>query len=133
MITREADYAIRACLYLSRQTAAGIHSVATAEIAREMDIPYRFLRNLVLRLTHAGIVKSRRGKGGGVGLARSPDKLTVLDVVRVVAPESTTLNRCLPRDKSCARAGICTFRRALKTVQEGLDGQLGAITFQSLC
>jgi Rrf2 family nitric oxide-sensitive transcriptional repressor len=133
VITRETDYAIRACLYLSRRAREGGERVSTAEIAREMDIPYRFLRNLILRLARAGVLRSRRGRGGGVSLAHSPGKLTVLDVVRVMAPESTSLNRCLPHGGACSRSGICTFRRALRRVQEAIDHKLGAMTFDRLC
>lgn len=132
MITREADYAIRVCLYLARQPAES-GAVATADMARAMDIPYRFLRKLVMRLAHAGVITSRRGKGGGVRLARDPGALTLLEVVRSVAPESTWLNRCLVHGEACTRSPHCAIRSALQVVQDTLDHQLGSLTFNNLC
>lgn len=132
MITREADYAIRVCLHLARQQRAGATVVGTAAMAQELDIPYRFLRKLVLRLVRCGLVASRRGKGGGVSLAHRPESLTVLTVLRAVAPEATTLNLCLMDGSACRRSGQCTVHRALATVQKTLDRELGRLTFARL-
>jgi len=132
MITREADYAIRVCLHLARQQVAGVAMVGTAAMAQELDIPYRFLRKLVLRLVRLGLLSSRRGKGGGVSLARRPETLTVLEVLRAVAPECTTLNICLLDGRSCRRSRQCTIHRALSTVQATLDRELGRLTLASL-
>jgi Rrf2 family nitric oxide-sensitive transcriptional repressor len=132
MITREADYAIRVCLHLARQQRAGVARTGTAAMAKELEIPYRFLRKLVLRLVRLGLVASRRGKGGGVCLARRPDALTVRDVLSAVAPESTTLNICLMDGCGCRRSRQCTIHRALATVQATLDRELGRLTFARL-
>ncbi|MEI8139570.1 MAG: Rrf2 family transcriptional regulator [bacterium] len=55
MITRETDYSMRLVLALAERHKKGILSASSAEIAAEMDIPYRFLRKLVKRLVVGGI------------------------------------------------------------------------------
>ena len=84
MLTREADYAVRIVLLLA---APDNPEGCTAEdIRKELKLPFAFLRNLLRRLADAGIAENKRGRAGGVTLAKKPAKLTVLDVVSAVAP-----------------------------------------------
>jgi len=54
------------------------------EIGRRQDIPPRYLEQIFQRLRRAGLVVSKRGPGGGYLLARSPDEITLADVVTAV-------------------------------------------------
>lgn len=130
MINRETDYAIRAVLCLAQ--AGGSASASTSEVARTMDIPYRFLRKLVRPLVRSGIVSSRRGKGGGLTLKRKPSEISLLDVVQAFAPAATKLSRCVDGRSRCARMGYCTVHRELEQVQRMVDTRLGALTFEQL-
>lgn len=131
MITREADYAIRIALALARRV--GDTAVMSAEpISKEMDIPYRFVRKIAGKLVRAGIVRSTRGRAGGLRLARRPSALTVLDVLLAVAPASVTLNACLLDPRTCRRIGHCEVHGPLATVQAQIERGLAAITFADL-
>ena len=55
-----------------------------ADIAIAQDIPPRFLENILLALRRAGLVQSRRGAEGGFRLSRSPELITLADVLRAV-------------------------------------------------
>ena len=132
MITREADYAIRVCLYLASSVKRGGGLASTAVMARELGIPYRFLRKLVLRLVNAGIVASRRGKGGGIRLIVPPRELALSAVVRAFAPEMVTLNACLAGKNRCTRSGFCPVHRELAAIQLTVDRRLDRITFDRL-
>ena len=132
MITREADYAIRAVLALARRRREGQGSASTAELSAEMEIPYRFLRKLVKRLVQARLVASRRGKGGGLILVCEPARVTLLDVIRAIGPAGARLSVCVVNPGLCGRSGFCSVHRVLRSAQQGLDRDLGAVTFADL-
>ena len=80
-VTARGDYAVRAAVELA---AAGGESRKVAEVASAQNIPARFLENILLALRRAGLVQSRRGADGGFRLTRSPDLITLADVLRAV-------------------------------------------------
>jgi len=67
-ITRQADYALRAILYLSR--LAPNERAATKKIAEEQKIPPSFLAKIISQLSIAKLIDTSRGARGGVVLAR---------------------------------------------------------------
>ncbi|GAB4086659.1 RrF2 family transcriptional regulator [Myceligenerans cantabricum] len=81
-ISARADYAVRAAAELA---AADHHAPVRAEaLASAQGIPYRFLEGILSDLRRDGLVVSQRGAGGGYRLARSPEKVTIADVIRAV-------------------------------------------------
>jgi len=131
LITRETDYAIRATLYLAKQQDQ-TQSVSTAELSEEMAIPYRFLRKIVSKLVAAGLVMSRRGKGGGLSLAREPRNISLMEIIRAVDPDAVLLNRCLADVTRCNRSLYCGIHSELARMQEQLDAGLAAVTLASM-
>ena len=131
MITRETDYAIRATLYLAQQQDP-TRSVSTSELSEEMAIPYRFLRKIVSKLVAAELVMSRRGKGGGLSLAREPQRISLMEIIQAVDPETLLLNRCLTDVTRCDRALYCGIHMELSRMQEQLDAGLAAVTLASI-
>lgn len=81
-ISARADYAVRAVVALARQ-ADGSPMSAEA-VARDRDIPHRFLEGILVDLRRAGVVVSRRGASGGYVLARPANLISVADVMRAV-------------------------------------------------
>jgi Rrf2 family protein len=80
-VSAKVDYALRAVIELA---GAGDGPVKGERIAQAQEIPLKFLENILGDLRHAGLVRSQRGAEGGYWLARSPDEITVADVVRAV-------------------------------------------------
>ncbi len=130
MITRETDYAIRALLFLALQGDKQI--VSTTVLAEEMDIPYRFLRRIVLRLVAQGLINSVRGKAGGLRLAKSPAAVSLLDVVGAVDPDAITMNICLTGEHGCSRAPHCAVHEELAAIQQQLHRSLADISLATL-
>lgn len=80
MLSKSAEYALRAlhCLaYLP-----GGSPVPAARLAEHVDVPENYLSKLLHRLQQEGILRSRRGRGGGFSLARRPGAIALADVVR---------------------------------------------------
>jgi Rrf2 family protein len=66
----------------SRQDPAA--ALRGVEIAAAQSIPKKFMENILFDLRRAGFIKARRGAGGGYQLARSPDSMTLADIIRAV-------------------------------------------------
>jgi Rrf2 family protein len=81
-VSAKVDYAVRAGAELA--AAAGAGPVKGDSIAQAQGIPLKFLENILLDLKHAGLVQSQRGAEGGYWLARSPEEISLADVIRAV-------------------------------------------------
>jgi len=84
-VSARADYGMCAVLELARSYAQSPERLVTSEqIAREQNIPAKFLEGILRELRQANIVISRRGPVGGYRLAAAPDSITVADVIRAL-------------------------------------------------
>ena len=63
MLSKKSQYAFQALMYLSEKENEG--PVLIAEISKKKKIPLKFLENILLELKKAGILESKKGKGGG--------------------------------------------------------------------
>jgi Rrf2 family protein len=119
-------------MLLAERERDGDSGAASLEIAREMDIPYRFLRKLVKRMVAARLVNSQRGKGGGLTLGREAGRITLYDVLQAMSPMATRLSNCRSKGTLCSRARICGMHRAIHKIQGSVDRQLRDVTIASL-
>jgi len=81
MLPKTAEYALRAVVLLAgnpQQTASA------DQIALRTKVPRRYLHLVLQDLVRAGLVRSQPGPGGGYALDRSPEKVSILDVVNAV-------------------------------------------------
>jgi Rrf2 family protein len=88
----KADYAIRAVAELARRG----EPTKCRDVAQAQDIPLKYLVNILSDLRRARIVRSQRGADGGYWLMRSPDKLTLAEVMEAVMGALTTVGGELP-------------------------------------
>jgi len=88
-VTLKGDYALRAIFDLALQKPG--KPIRIADIAKRQKIPQKFLELILSGLKQGGFVESRRGAEGGYLMARSPDTITVGQVLRFV--EGTRLGR----------------------------------------
>src|SRR5271166_558696 len=72
-----------AVIYLAQRRLEN-RPVPIREIAEAQGIPESFLTQILLKLKGAGLVLSTRGSAGGYRLARSPEQISLLDVLSVV-------------------------------------------------
>jgi Rrf2 family protein len=106
-ITRQADYAVRAALYLARLPAGS--RAPTAQIARDQGIPPTFLAKIISQLSVAGIVHATRGARGGVSLARPPAEVSLLEIVEAI-DGPVALNECTLNPAACPMSNDCPIR-----------------------
>ncbi|MEO6612451.1 MAG: Rrf2 family transcriptional regulator [Chitinophagaceae bacterium] len=82
MLSKKSQYAFKALTYLAAKFNEG--PVLISEIAKKKKIPLKFLENILLELKKAGILESKKGKGGGYFLKKEPSKVKVAQVIRLV-------------------------------------------------
>ncbi len=107
MISRTAEYALRAVVYLATHPGSPI---SRSDIAEATCVPVEYLTKILQELDRADIVSSHRGPSGGYQLVIDPDVATVLDVVNVVSE--------VPRVRECplgieSHSNLCPLHRRL--------------------
>ncbi len=127
-ITRQADYAVRAVLHLTR---SGDQRTATSMIAEEQHIPPSFLAKIVSQLSIAGLLHTSRGARGGVVLARPAKDITLLEVVEAI-DGPIQLNECVGDNGTCSFDDHCPLRPIWCDAQEDLVGRLRNTNFADI-
>jgi len=82
MLSKKSQYAFKALMYLAQNTDKG--PVLIAEIAKKKKIPLKFLENILLELKKAGVLESKKGKGGGYYFAVPPAQVPIARVMRLL-------------------------------------------------
>jgi Rrf2 family iron-sulfur cluster assembly transcriptional regulator len=98
-----------------------------ANVARRQGISVKYLEQIIIPLKKASYIQSVRGPKGGHQLARSPDEITVGEIVALLE-KGTTLAECSDNDGSCERASTCLTRRLWKEAAQAMFDRLNAIT-----
>lgn len=125
-ITRQADYAIRAVLHLSRLDQG--KRASTSQIALEQRIPPSFLAKIVSQLSVAGLLQTSRGARGGVSLARTANDITLLEVIEAI-DGPILLNECVADEANCTFSEDCPLRPVWCDAQAELVTRLQSTTF----
>jgi len=128
-ITRQADYAVRAVLYLARLGLS--ERAATSQVAQEQHIPPSFLAKIISQLSIAGLLHTSRGARGGVTLAREPKDITLLEVIEAI-DGPIMLNECAGDSGSCTFDEKCPLRPVWCEAQRDLVTRLKATSFAQL-
>lgn len=118
-LTRRADYAVRAMISLARN--GGLYS--GSRIAAEMDIPPRFVAQVMGDLVQAGLVSARTGRSGGYRLAHPPSAISILAIVEAVEGDARR-RTCVLRSAPCQRDGVCDVHEIFTAAQDALLNRL---------
>jgi len=125
-VSRQADYAIRVVFDLSRHPEARIK-----EIARRQQLSPSYVGRISQRLAKTGILENRRGRLGCLGLACSPEQITLLDVIEAI-DGPVRIERCLLAPDECGRELYCpVYKMGQEILLLGL-AKLSNVTFASL-
>ena len=128
-ITRRADYGVRTMLDMASLEAGAVG--LTHEVAARQGIPLPFLAKIVPALTRAGLLRSQRGAGGGITLARPADQITLLEVVEAI-DGPLALNMCVLWPEDCGRSGTCPVHEIWCDARSLLADRLSRTTIAEL-
>lgn len=128
-ITNQADYALRAMLYLTR---LGFGKKAPSNvIAEEMNMSRIFLSRINTQLVNARLISTWRGARGGIALTRPASEISVYDILTAV-DGPIRLVGCLEDPDCCPFAGTCPLHKFWIRTEEVLINQLKSTTLQDL-
>ena len=134
MISRKGKYAIRAVLYLAQRYGEG--PIPIEEIASAEKISRKFLETILLELKYAGILESKRGKGGGYVLSQTPAKVTVGRIIRItdgpLSPVGCVSQSAYRPCPDCPDESACRIRIVMKEVREAISKVLDVKTLSQL-
>jgi len=125
MLSMKAKYAIRALSLLAKHEKKMFSS---KNIAREEDIPQKFLDNILQELRQHGMVDSKRGIFGGYYLARPAAEISVGDVIRLMdgslAPIRCASVFAYQKCDDCVDEEKCEIRKAMIEVRNAIASVL---------
>ncbi len=134
MLTKKSKYAMKALIYLGQSHDRG--PALISELADSEAIPKKFLENILLELKHHGIVHSRKGKGGGYQLAKSPEQVSIGKVVRIIdgplalipCVSQTAYAKC----EECKDETTCAIRMVMQEVRDATANILDQTTLADM-
>lgn len=129
MLSHTADYALRATLFLARQTPG--RTVTADVIADSLGAPANYLAKTLHQLARAGIVEGVRGPLGGFRLRRAAEQLTLAEVVQTF-DEPFTRSTCLLGGRPCDAVEPCVAHDQWVEVTRAIADPLRRTTIADL-
>lgn len=134
MLTNKGKYGLKAALYLAGLGPDG--SASGAEIAVANHIPKKFLDAILLELKNVGIVRSKKGPGGGYRLAESPKEIRVGHIIRVLDGPLAPIN-CASKSaylpcEDCPDLEACAVRITMTKVRDAASDILDRMTLEEM-
>ncbi len=131
-LSKKSEYGLRALLELT--LAHEKSTLQRHDIAERQRIPVEFLEQILLALKRAGLLSSRRGMKGGYTLIKSPDEITLGQVIRILdgplAPIGCVSKTAYQKCSDCPYAdkNPCPVQQVMGTVRDAIAGILDHYT-----
>jgi Rrf2 family iron-sulfur cluster assembly transcriptional regulator len=131
-LTTKAQYAVMAMVDIAFRNCDT--AVSLASIAERQNLPLQYLEQLFAKLKKAGLVTSVRGNNGGYILSKTPQEISVHDIV-IASDQKIKATRCkagIP--DSCQKDGSkCATHSLWKALEAVTRNFLSTITLQDVC
>lgn len=128
-LTKKSSYGLIAALELAHHSDETPQSATS--IAEQYSLPVSFIEKILHELRHAGIVSSKQGRTGGYYLARSPEQISVRNVLEALG-ESLDLVGCLSSESHCELTDCCPTQGAWRHIDTRFKNLLDSLSLQSL-
>ncbi len=121
-LSRRGDYSVRAMIDVAGAREGSRRKAR--QIAAAMDIPQKFVSQILANLVREGLLSAHAGPDGGYALARPAEDISLLDVV-VAAEGPVVLDNCVLRGGSCDWTNECPVHEVWAKAQAALVEVLG--------
>ncbi len=121
MLSRKADYGVRAMVDIARQPPAT--RVIVADVAKRQNIPAFYLAKIMPLLARAGLVRTTLGAAGGVALGAPAETISLLQIIEAI-DGPFTLNRCARDPSDCDLYSSCPTCQVWRLAQSQLNQTL---------
>jgi Rrf2 family iron-sulfur cluster assembly transcriptional regulator len=131
-VSTRGDYASRALLSLALH-AGHTQPTSVRDIADRTGLPQPYLEQILLALKGAGLVRSKRGVGGGYVLARAPEDITLSEIVSAVEGPIVAGDFGEPHQNgACDHEGQCVLLAVWADVGEHMRRHLDSFTLADM-
>ena len=117
--TKAEEYGIMGVLHLAEKDLSTVTPLS--EVCHTQQIPEKFLAKIFQSLSRSGIVRSHRGVRGGFSLSRSPEQITVREVLESIQGPYH-LMKCIADPSSCDRQETCPLKKLVIVAEKRLLG-----------
>jgi Rrf2 family protein len=128
LITKNIHYAIKSLFYFALNPG---RVISVNELVRKLNMRKAFLRRILQALSKRGILKSLKGNGGGFMLNINPDKIRIIDIVRIFRDDTGIFN-CLFEKDICLQPDTCLLMLKMKNIESQLNNALKQLTIMKL-
>jgi Rrf2 family protein len=132
-LSKKSEYALRALVQIALRKG---ESVRLADLSRAEHIPYRFLQGILRDLITGGILRSKRGVGGGYELNKAPQQITLGEILRFLDGPIVPV-ACVDGSEqgrpACGRGTTCGLRQVMQDAVGALTGVLDQTTLETVC
>ncbi len=134
MLTNKGKYGLKAMLFLA--TLPTGESAMGQEIATANNIPKKFLDAILLELRNAGMLRSKKGPGGGYALAKTPREIRIGHIIRTLdgplAPINCASKSAYVPCQDCQDLQSCAVRITMSKVRDAMSDILDGMTLQDM-
>jgi len=134
MLTNKGKYGLKAMLFLASLPPG--ESAMGQEIATANNIPKKFLDAILLELRNAGMLRSKKGPGGGYALSRTPREIRVGHIIRTLdgplAPINCASKSAYVPCQDCQDLQACAVRITMSKVRDAMSEILDRMTLQDM-
>ena len=131
MFSKSCQYAVQAILYITLN-AKYKNAIGLKEIADSQNIPIHYLSKIMQLLVKHKILSSITGPKGGFRLNKSPDKLKLIRIVRIV-DGLDMLEQCSLGIKKCSDKAPCPIHDDYKIIRDHIKALWSSKTITQLC
>lgn len=129
-LTTKGRYGLKAAYILAEQYGKG--PIPIKQISERENISDSYLEQLLARMRKSDIVESVRGVQGGYQLKRSPEQITVGDILRSVEGDLNPTDCIESGESHCENVSRCPSRRVWLKLKKGIDDVVDSITLQDM-
>ena len=127
-LSTKSRYGTRAVLDIALQERTVI---PLKDIAKRQQLSLSYLEHLVSPLIIGSILRSSRGREGGISLAKPPAEIKLSEIIQILEGQTVTVD-CVKNSFVCDRSEFCVTRDLWIEVNEAIDRVLQSTTIADL-
>lgn len=129
-VTYKGDYSLKAIVTLAELPDGQVATIP--DLSKRLDIPIKFLEQVLLGLKNGGFLASRRGKNGGYYLAKKAQDITVASVLSYVDGPLIPIACVDPCYVGCSDVSVCPIRPVFVKVNDAINQVVNQITIKEI-
>ncbi len=131
-LSSKGEYGVRAMFEIARDYKKG--PVTIKEISRRQGMSVSYLEQLLNKLRRSGLIKSRKGPGGGYTLEKKPDDISIGVILNSLEGPVAITNCLAPKleQPACNHIEKCVTRLLWKSLGENIENFLDTVSLKDL-